>query len=148
MTLSGDAARIAMKATAVLVAAWLATPALAQVYKCVDKGGAVSFQSFACAPDETTRGAYDAQPDSRRDIKIARAKQRDAVRQARVMADMARTERTKSTVAWSSNFDEQRARCDAAKAHREDTLRIVGLARTYDLLQRLDENVREACKGQ
>jgi hypothetical protein len=118
------------------------------VYKCVGKGGAVSFQSFPCAADEAMRGAYAARPETRRDMEIAQEKQRDAARQAQVMSRMAGTDRPASTVAWSSNFDEERARCEAAKAHREQTLRQVGLARTYELLQRLDEIVREACKGQ
>lgn len=30
---------------------------------------------------------------------------------------------------------------------RDATLERIGLNRTYDLLQRLDANVREACKG-
>ncbi|MUV14380.1 hypothetical protein [Noviluteimonas gilva] len=118
------------------------------VYKCVGKGGAVSFQSFPCAADESTRAAYDAQPDTQRDIEIAQAKRDVAVRRAKVMSRIAGTDRPTYTVASSSNFDADRARCEAAKAHREDTLRRVGLRRTYDLLQRLDEMVREACKGQ
>jgi hypothetical protein len=48
MTLSGDAARIAMKATAVIVALMLAAPAVAQVYKCVDKGGQTTYQQSPC----------------------------------------------------------------------------------------------------
>ena len=56
-------------------------------------------------------------------------------------------------VAYSSSYngmddiDRRRAKCNAAKSARESTLRAVGLARTYDLLQKLDEQVREACKG-
>lgn len=49
MTLSGDAARIAMKATAVFVALLLGTPALGQVYKCVDKSGHTTYQQSPCA---------------------------------------------------------------------------------------------------
>lgn len=121
-----------------------ATP---MVYKCVGKDGAVSFQSFACATNESTRGAYAARPDTRRDVEIAREKQRDATRQANVMSRMAGTDRAGASVAWSSDFDARRARCESAKTHRANTLRAVGLARTYELLQRLDEIVREACKG-
>ena len=49
MTLSGDAARIAMKASAVIVALTLAAPAVAQVFKCVDKGGHTTYQQAPCA---------------------------------------------------------------------------------------------------
>ena len=48
MTLSGDAARIAMKASAVIVALTLAAPAVAQVFKCVDKGGHTTYQQSPC----------------------------------------------------------------------------------------------------
>ena len=39
-----------------------------------------------------------------------------------------------------------RTRCTSARTQRESTLRAAGLTRTYDLLQRLDDVVREACK--
>ena len=45
------------------------------------------------------------------------------------------------------DVDRRRAKCKAAKSARESTLRAVGLSRTYDLLQKLDEQVREACQG-
>lgn len=117
------------------------------VYKCVGTGGAIAYQSFQCAADEATRGAYAARPDTWGDVEAARAKQLDAVRQARVMSQLAENGQTRSTFTSSANYDQARAQCEAAKVHRENTLRMVGLARTYDLLQRLDEMVREACKG-
>lgn len=36
--------------------------------------------------------------------------------------------------------------CEAAKANRDRTLERVGLKRTFDLLSRLDEQVRNACR--
>lgn len=41
----------------------------------------------------------------------------------------------------------RKATCAMARQERADTLERVGLKRTYDLLQRLDAMVREACKG-
>jgi len=41
----------------------------------------------------------------------------------------------------------RRARCSDAKARREAVLRDVGLDRTFDLLQQLDEMVSEACRA-
>lgn len=37
--------------------------------------------------------------------------------------------------------------CRLAKANRKTTLQAVGLSRNYDLLQRLDDEVRTACGG-
>ena len=48
MPSSGDAARIPMQATAVIVALVLAAPAVAQVYKCVDKSGHTTYQQAPC----------------------------------------------------------------------------------------------------
>ena len=43
--------------------------------------------------------------------------------------------------------DPERARCADAKAHREATLRVVGLSRDFELLRVLDDRVYEACRG-
>jgi hypothetical protein len=43
--------------------------------------------------------------------------------------------------------DQQRANCQAAKNQRQEILDRAGLNRTYDLLQRLDATVYNACKG-
>lgn len=118
-----------------------------QVFKCVDARGAVAYQSYACGNGERTQGIYAARPDSRADIARAEAK-RDALNEGYArLSRMAGTDRPTSYASSGLRFDEAKARCDAAKAHREQVLRNVGLARTYDLLQQLDERVREACKG-
>lgn len=41
----------------------------------------------------------------------------------------------------------QHSRCVAAKANREEVRRRVGLARTYDMIEQLDNQVRQACKA-
>ena len=46
-----------------------------------------------------------------------------------------------------SERDIKRARCNDAKAHREATLREVGLTRDFEMLRSLDDAVYEACKG-
>jgi len=46
-----------------------------------------------------------------------------------------------------SERDIQRGRCNDAKAHRDATLKEVGLSRAFDLLRSLDDAVYEACKG-
>ena len=45
-----------------------------------------------------------------------------------------------------SERDIQRGRCKDAKAHRDATLRAVGLSRAFDLLRSLDDAVYQACK--
>lgn len=42
--------------------------------------------------------------------------------------------------------DFQQSACEAAKANREEVRRQSGLARTYDLIEQLDNQVRRACK--
>lgn len=46
-----------------------------------------------------------------------------------------------------SERDIKRGRCNDAKAHREATLREVGLSRDFELLRSLDGAVYEACMG-
>jgi hypothetical protein len=46
-----------------------------------------------------------------------------------------------------SERDVRRGRRNDAKAHRDATLREVGLSRAFDLLRSLDDAVYEACKG-
>ena len=43
--------------------------------------------------------------------------------------------------------DELVRRCNAAKRHRDDVLNQIGLQRTYELLQALDKQVADACRG-
>ena len=108
------------------------------VYRCEDAAGAVAFQSHPCGPGQRTTRAIPAPPErepGRRPL-------------TRLSPPPGAT-----GAYWSGGGDDNlqqaaaRARCAAARNHRESTLRAVGLKRTYDLLQRLDAMVREACKG-
>jgi hypothetical protein len=107
------------------------------VYRCVGKGGAISFQSQRCSGDQReTKAIYapaEAEPVRRVGDATPSAHTEVVYTYAPPRSDAAR--------------DQQRANCAIAKATREETLERVGLNRTYDLLQRLDEMVREACKG-
>jgi hypothetical protein len=118
--------------------ATVATDPVHMVYRCVGKGGAVSLQSQPCAPDQRVTRAIYAPPEVER------------IRRPTVFASVPR--QSSSYGSGPSAADDQRSQrqavCANAKASREDTLRIVGLKRTYDLLQRLDAMVNEACKGQ
>jgi hypothetical protein len=112
--------------------------ALHMVYRCVGKGGAVSLQSQPCAADQRVTRAFYAPPEVER------------VRRPAVVSSA--PTQSSSYSSGPSAVDYQRsqrqAACAKAKASREDTLRSIGLKRTYDLLQRLDAMVYEACKGQ
>jgi hypothetical protein len=124
-----------------------AMPNPRRVYRCASASGAVVFQSDPCARGQATTATYEAQPDSSRDVARARAMQRLAEHRANEMARIARTERSSVASVTATDPDARRAHCAAAKASRASTLRAAGLSRTYELLQRLDAMVYEACKG-
>ena len=111
---------------------------LPMVYRCVGKGGTVSLQSQPCPVGQRVTRAIYAPPDAepiRRPTAVSRAPAQAS---------------TYSFGTPPANDERAlgRAACASAKANREDTLARVGLRRTYDLLQRLDAAVYEACKGQ
>lgn len=106
------------------------------VYRCVSRDGAVSLQSQPCDPSQQVTRVVPAPPDRRREPPIQLYRLPPGDRQAAVIYGAPETER-----------DRRRRNCAAAKATREQTLNAVGIARTYDLLQRLDAQVYEACKG-
>ena len=108
----------------------------ALVYRCVGKRGAVSFQSQPCGAGESTTRVLDATPEYERP--------------RRTTANSSSRSTTQTYSYGSINEDardQRRANCENAKRQRDTTLKQVGLARTYDLLQRLDAMVYEACKG-
>jgi hypothetical protein len=121
------------------VSASIGTDPVHMVYRCVGKGSAVSLQSQPCAADQRVTRAIYAPPEAER------------VRRPTVVSS-APAQSSTYYGGGTSAADDERARrqaaCANAKASREDTLRSVGLKRTYDLLQRLDAMVYEACKGQ
>ncbi len=107
------------------------------VYRCVDRANGVSFQSQPCGPGQRTTRAIPAPPEP----EPVRPRQPSR-------ANVSAPESYSSS--WAPGNDERarrRAQCANARQDREETLRRIGLRRTYDLLQRLDTVVNEACKG-
>ena len=114
------------------------SPQLHMVYRCVGKGGEVSLQSQPCSPDQRVTREIYAPPEVER------------VRRPAIVSSTPSQTTSYSNGPSSTDYerDRRRAACASAKADRESTLAAVGLARTYELLQRLDAVVYEACKGQ
>lgn len=112
--------------------------AMPMVYRCVDRAGAVSLQSQPCGPGQRTTRAVTAPPDvepPRRPMEAPRARETSSHAYAFTgpsASDQARAQRE--------------ANCEFARREREQTLERVGLRRTYDLLQRLDAMVAQACR--
>lgn len=134
------------------VAALLFAAASAQaqhVYKCVGQGGAVSYQSDPCRVSQRVDRIYHAEPDTAADQARARAELDRRASEARYLSQLAGTDRPapRRVVYRSPTESEKRAAaCADAKRDREATLKMVGLARTFDLLRTLDLRVYEACK--
>ena len=130
--------------TSIVLVALLCLPvraALAQVvYKCVGKGGAVSFQSDPCSATHKTVKAVYAPPERDR---------------ARPVSGYATTTRSQAQVnnyvyespAVETERDRRKRDCELAKRSRQSTLDQIGLQRTYDLLRKLDAAVYDACQG-
>jgi len=122
-----------------LVFALCSAQAMAQgVHKCMAPGGAVSYQDAPCeAPlheADNWKAPPDPPPAARQRSPEAPSLQRQPVARA-VRSGSTRIARTPAPSA-----------CEAARANRENTLERVGLKRTFDLLRRLDEQVRKACR--
>lgn len=112
------------------------------LYRCIGRNGAVSYQSQACS--ETQRldriVEYRADPIPSRDTRQPRLETRR--QPSRLAKRNPRQRVAHGSVAVTAN-----SRCRASKAKREADLRRIGLSRTYEQLSRLDAPVREACRG-
>lgn len=132
-------------ATSILFFAALALPlgvAQAQmVYKCVGKGGAVSFQSAPCPPTHRTAKAVFAPPEPERPRPVP-AYAPSSNSQAPVVSN-----HVYGTSAAETERDRRKHQCALAKQSRQATLDRVGLQRTHDLLRKLDNAVYDACQG-
>jgi hypothetical protein len=104
------------------------------MYRCVGKGGAVSYQDYPCEKGAKMTGAVEFMPER---VPAYRPPQQIIPPRALNVG---------SPLGAHVPMQRNPSACDSAKAYREQTLRQVGLRRTYELLQRLDENVRVACK--
>lgn len=115
-------------------------PPTGMVYRCVAKGGEISFQSEPCGPDARMTKAIHAPPERKLPRRMAHASNAAAS----VNASRAQYARVSQ---YNARQDSQAAAaCAQARRSREETLERVGLARTYELLQRLDAMANEACK--
>ena len=119
------------------------------IYKCAGPDGVIAYQSDPCEGAQSIRKTIVAVPDDPGVVARGRAQQARMADAARTLSRMAGTDQISygSSSGGMEDGDRRRATCSAAKSARESTLRAVGLSRTYDLLQKLDEQVREACKG-
>ena len=125
-------------------------PASAQiVYKCIDWKGHSTYQSQPCPSQSRNEKAWVAVPDPV--LTDAQIRQRASVTQAQSARDAYDRQNYGSAPApvaarIPTQYAKDDARCENAKAHRKAILDSVGLRRTYDLLQRLDDEVNRACK--
>ena len=120
------------------------------IFRCQGKGGHVSLQSSPCpsSSKQTTRTyEHRENPEAiRRRAEIEARMHRE--RTGGQTRDSSHATRTfHNGVQINDARDTQRAQCNAAKAHRERTLRAMGLKRNFDLLRRLDDAVYRACTG-
>lgn len=117
------------------------------IYKCVGKDKHVSFQTDPCGGSQrqASATAYENRPTN---PAIIRENQRIAEEMERRNAAM--------RGGYGSSYgggrqpdsrDIARRRCEDAKRDREQQIKAVGMARTYDLLRRLDAMVSRACSG-
>lgn len=124
---------------------WQADPYL--VLKCIGANGVPSYQSTPCT-DRPAAAIYEATPDSAAAVARARRLERERNRQSDEVTRIASASGGAGIHRYNGSDarDQQRANCAEAKANRKRTLEVAGMARTYDLLQRLDRQVYEACK--
>ena len=109
------------------------------VYRCVPRSGAVIFQSQPCAADQQTTRVIHAPAEAARAQPYAAS--------AAIANTVVQNTVINNNQLVADELERRRRQCDAAKRNRDRTLERVGLSRTYDLLQRLDAQVYEACKG-
>jgi len=125
----------------VVVALWGSHVAAQGVHKCVTPGRAVSYQSEPCERGSRDAANWEAprNPPPSGVRQIASSPQPERERRAEH-----RSARTGTAhVVYSAP---KPSACELAKANRDSTLERVGLKRTFDLLSRLDEQVRNACR--
>ncbi|BDU16625.1 DUF4124 domain-containing protein [Lysobacter auxotrophicus] len=141
-----------MRQGILLVAALMCGSASAQIVnKCIGKGGAVHYYSGPCPAGYAQARTWEAKPEPppTNDELWRRYHQRKkGEADSRYLSSLAGTTRARSGSGHYVHREGAKSptRCEAAKAARESTLEAVGMRRTYELLQQLDANVREACR--
>lgn len=109
-----------------------------KVFRCEAEGRAVSFQSAPCTADQRMTREIRVFQDFRQPNRRPPPQPPSSTEPARYGS---------RTTARDPQVAVERARCASARAYREQSLERMGLRRTYDVLQQLDDLVREACKG-
>lgn len=113
----------------------LSVPALAEnLYRCVARNGAVSYQSQPCMASARLDRVVEYQPDPVANFERSPARQASTRRASR-----------RSVRAATARHMTAADRCRAGQAKREAALRRLGLKRTYAQLSALDAEARAAC---
>ena len=124
-----------------VVALWCTHTNAQSVHKCIAPGGAVSYQSAPCERPSREAANWEAPLDP---PPSAQRRHVPSSRDVREPGSAHRASRTGS--AYIVPKAPKPSACEVAKATRDRTLERVGLKRTFDLLSRLDEQVRNACR--
>lgn len=126
-----------------LAALWCAHVDAQGVHKCIAPDGAVSYRDTPCERPSRDAADWEAPQDlpPSRPVETSHAA---AIRADRPRSTPGRSARSAGT--HIARGAPKPSACEAAKAHRDQTLERVGLKRTFDLLSRLDEQVRNACR--
>jgi hypothetical protein len=138
-----------MRALAILLLVVSAAPVAAQsLYQCVDRRGHVSFTSEPCGPGQKTQKVVDATPERMTPERAAQLEQRRRQDEANsaYLRRLAGHDRPARKAPRRTSRVREASRCQAARARRDETLRGVGLRRTFSLLSELDRAVYEACE--
>jgi hypothetical protein len=131
---------------------WMAMsfPASAQiVYKCVDWKGHGTYQSQPCPSQSRNEKAWIAVPDPV--LTDEQISHRAATTRAQAARDAYNRKHhgpapAPSAARIPAQYARDESACENAKANRKAVLDSVGLKRTYNLLQRLDDQVNRACR--
>jgi hypothetical protein len=117
----------------------VAMPASATtLFRCVSANGVVAYQDEACDARqvETRRIVFEPEVDTGK--RPSRAKPSKAG---------VRGKPASRSASGSDSRSRARTACSAARQEREVALARAGLGRTFEQLRKLDDAVREACKG-
>ncbi|TXI48942.1 MAG: DUF4124 domain-containing protein [Lysobacter sp.] len=113
------------------------------IYRCVDRGGGVSYQNTGCSPEQRTSAIrrYSAQGIDSALVARSRAIEQEMDRRNRGEGRRVAAARSGARKATPPSA------CETAKRNRENTLERVGFKRDFALLSRLDNEVWKVCKG-
>lgn len=117
-----------------------AAPVQAQViYKCVEKGKPVSFQTTPCPTAAKVADARAYTPD--RELTWQEKRQREAQWATRRQSQAS----TAANIPMPTVRPSSQSQCELARVQREQWERTVGLNRTYDAVRAWNDRVARAC---